>query len=134
MSQTTIIPHTQKPLVTRTYPTREALDSVIQSAALAQKSWAHAPLPDRLAIGRKFVTEFAAMADEISAELALQMGRPVSQGAGEVRGTIERANYMLDIAESALQDVSLTDTDKPGFRRFIKRTPLGVVLVIAPWK
>ena len=41
---------------------------------------------------------------------------------------------MLSIAESALSDVPLTDTDKPGFRRYIKRTPLGVVLVIAPWK
>jgi acyl-CoA reductase-like NAD-dependent aldehyde dehydrogenase len=28
----------------------------------------------------------------------------------------------------------MVDTDRPGFRRFIKRTPLGVVLVIAPWK
>jgi acyl-CoA reductase-like NAD-dependent aldehyde dehydrogenase len=41
---------------------------------------------------------------------------------------------MLDIATSSLADVTLEDTDKPGFRRYIKRTPLGVVLVIAPWK
>jgi acyl-CoA reductase-like NAD-dependent aldehyde dehydrogenase len=60
--------------------------------------------------------------------------RPVSQNAGEIRGTIERAKYMLSVAESSLADVGLQDTDKPGFRRFIRRTPLGVVLVIAPWK
>jgi acyl-CoA reductase-like NAD-dependent aldehyde dehydrogenase len=60
--------------------------------------------------------------------------RPVSQGPGEVRGFLERANYMLDIAESSLADVTLEDTDRPGFRRYIKREPLGVVLVIAPWK
>lgn len=41
---------------------------------------------------------------------------------------------MLSIAESSLADVSLADTDKPGFKRYIKRTPLGVMLVIAPWK
>jgi acyl-CoA reductase-like NAD-dependent aldehyde dehydrogenase len=41
---------------------------------------------------------------------------------------------MLDIAESSLADVTLEDTDRPGFRRYIKREPLGVVLVIAPWK
>lgn len=40
---------------------------------------------------------------------------------------------MLSIADAALADVPLTSTDKPGFRRFIKRTPLGVVLVISPW-
>ena len=93
------------------------------------------------------------MAGEIPLELTLQMGRyvlalpylirsrrlasicrPVSQVAGEIRGTLDRAKYMLSIAESSLADVGLQNTDKPGFRRFIRRTPLGVVLVIAPWK
>ena len=41
---------------------------------------------------------------------------------------------MLDIAATSLADVSLADTDKPGFKRWIKRTPIGVVFVIAPWK
>lgn len=41
---------------------------------------------------------------------------------------------MLSIAEKSLADVGLEDTDKPGFKRFIRRTPLGVVLVVAPWK
>ena len=59
---------------------------------------------------------------------------PVKQVPGEIRGTLQRADYMLSIAEKALKDVALTDTDQPGFRRYIKRVPLGVVLVIAPWK
>lgn len=41
---------------------------------------------------------------------------------------------MLSIAEKALAPVGLEDTDKPGFKRYIKREPLGVVFVIAPWK
>jgi acyl-CoA reductase-like NAD-dependent aldehyde dehydrogenase len=60
--------------------------------------------------------------------------RPISQGAGEIRGFLERANYLVDIADKSLADVTLEDTDKPGFRRFIKRVPLGVVMIIAPWK
>ena len=40
---------------------------------------------------------------------------------------------MLSIAEDSLKDVTLEETDKPGFKRFIRRAPLGVVLVIAPW-
>ena len=59
---------------------------------------------------------------------------PVKQVPGEIRGTLQRADYMLSIAEKALKDVTLADTDQPGFRRYIKRVPLGVVLVIAPWK
>lgn len=74
------------------------------------------------------------MKEDIPLELTLQMGRPVSQCPGEVRGLLERSNCMLDIAATSLADVSLADTDKPGFKRYIKRVPLGVVFVIAPWK
>jgi len=59
---------------------------------------------------------------------------PVSQGPGEIRGFLDRANHLLDIASKSLADVTLDDSDKPGFRRYIKRVPLGVILVIAPWK
>ncbi|KAF8962362.1 succinate semialdehyde dehydrogenase [Flammula alnicola] len=131
--QTTITPHSQEPYVTRTYPSQGELDKFIQNAALAQKAWSAVPVEERIAIGRKFTDEFRQMSDEIPLELTLQMGRPVSQGAGEIRGFLERANYMLDIAATSLADVSLESTDKPGFRRYIKRVPLGVVLVIAPW-
>ncbi|KII84711.1 hypothetical protein PLICRDRAFT_57239 [Plicaturopsis crispa FD-325 SS-3] len=132
-SQTTITPHSQEPFVTRTYPSEPELDKTIHSAAAAQAKWTQVPLEKRIAIGRKFMEEFKRMSDEIPLELTLQMGRPVKQNAGEIRGFLERANHMLDIAESSLADVPLTETDKPGFRRFIRRTPLGVVLVIAPW-
>jgi len=73
------------------------------------------------------------MSEEIPGELTLEMGRPTSQNPGEIRGLLERADYLLSIASSCLADVSLKDSDKPGFRRFIKRVPLGVVLVITPW-
>jgi acyl-CoA reductase-like NAD-dependent aldehyde dehydrogenase len=132
-SQTTITPHTQSPLITRTYPSEPELDALIRKSVEAQKEWGCVPLQSRIAIGRKFMDEFRKMSDEIPMELTLQMGRPVSQNAGEIRGFLDRADYMLSIAESCLADVPLTDTDKPGFKRYIKRTPLGVVLVIAPW-
>jgi acyl-CoA reductase-like NAD-dependent aldehyde dehydrogenase len=38
---------------------------------------------------------------------------------------------MTDIASAALADIDVGP--KPGFRRFIRREPLGVVLVLAPW-
>ncbi|THH18080.1 hypothetical protein EW146_g2840 [Bondarzewia mesenterica] len=132
-SQTTIVPHNQQPLVTRHYPSKNELDSVIVRVSEAQKAWSHVPLKQRIAIATRFMDEFQKMSDEIPLELTMQMGRPVSQSPGEIRGFLERAKYMLSIAESSLSDVQLKDTDKPGFRRFIRRAPHGVVLVIAPW-
>ncbi|KIM87724.1 hypothetical protein PILCRDRAFT_258948 [Piloderma croceum F 1598] len=131
--QTTISPHSQQPYVTRTYPSQPELDALIQKSAKAQKAWGRVPVQVRVAIGRKFMDEFKKISDEIPMELTMQMGRPISQNGGEIRGFLDRADYMLSIAESSLADVRLTDTDKPGFRRYIKRTPLGLVLVIAPW-
>jgi len=48
-----------------------------------------------------------------------------------VRGFDERARHMLAIAAEAL--APLDPGEKAGFRRFIRREPLGLVLTIAPW-
>lgn len=56
-SQTTIIPHTQKPLdgSTRTYPKTADLDDLIIQASVAQKSWAKVSLEERIKIGWRMV-------------------------------------------------------------------------------
>ena len=59
------------------------------------------------------------------------MGRPLRHSPGEVRGFEERARYMLGLAPTALAPVK--PADKPGFDRRIKRVPLGVIAVVAPW-
>ena len=71
------------------------------------------------------------MNQEVVPELAQQMGRPVRYG-GEFRGVEERARHMVRIAEKSLAPI-VPEDERPGFRRMIKREPVGVVLVIAPW-
>ena len=71
-----------------------------------------------------------AMNEEVVPELAWQMGRPIRFG-GELGGTIERTEYCAKIAAEALADVERTD--KAGFKRYLRRVPLGIVMVIAPW-
>ena len=61
----------------------------------------------------------------------MQMGRPVGQTPGEVMGTISRANYMISVAEEALADVVVEQSD--AFTRFIRKEALGVILVIGAW-
>ena len=74
---------------------------------------------------------FVGRRDEIAREITAQMGRPIAQSPGEVRGFEERARYMLAAAPAALGDVE--PEPKPGFTRLIRREPLGLVLVLAPW-
>jgi acyl-CoA reductase-like NAD-dependent aldehyde dehydrogenase len=73
-----------------------------------------------------------AKADALAEELTWQIGRPLSQSPGELRrGFHERAIFVCDVAEKTLEDVQVEP--KSGFQRFIRREPLGVVFVIAPW-
>lgn len=109
----------------------EQIAAALAKAERAQQAWKRTPLSERVAIGRKAIAAFVAKEDQLAEELCWMMGRPIRYAAGEIRGFAERAGYMADIAESALADIQLPD--KPGFTRFIRREPLGVALVIAPW-
>jgi acyl-CoA reductase-like NAD-dependent aldehyde dehydrogenase len=112
--------------------TAQEIDATLESAARAQRDWKRVPLPERLAVCGRMVDWMVARTDEIATELTWQMGRPVSQTPFEIRrGFQERARHMIAIAPDALADIDAGP--KPGFRRFIRREPLGVVLVLAPW-
>ena len=107
------------------------LETVLLRAAAAQRAWRSTDLAERAAICRRFCDAFEAKRDEIALELTWQMGRPVSYAPSEVRGTLERARYMIDIAPEALADVDAGP--KENFRRFVRREPLGVVFTVAAW-
>ncbi|HYO82343.1 MAG TPA: aldehyde dehydrogenase family protein [Bryobacteraceae bacterium] len=131
-AQKTISPVDGRELVVRPLATGAEIAALLQRATAAQKVWKAVPLPERIAIIERFVTLMEARADEIGEELTWQMGRPVRYSPNEIRrGFAERARYMASIAPEALEDVLLSP--KPGFSRFIRREPLGVVLTIAPW-
>lgn len=115
---------------TRPVLSSEAARTKINRARAAQADWAARPLTERIDLVLKGVARIGAMNDEIVPELAHQMGRPVRYG-GEFGGFDERASYMAGIAETALADIVIEDSD--AFKRFIARDPHGLVLVIAPW-
>jgi len=127
----TITPVDGSVYLERRYADDRQIDAALAAAAAAQKAWAHAALAERAALCAKAVDAFVAKADRHVEELAWQMGRPVRFGRSEIGGFEERARYMIDIAEAALADVEVGE--KEGFRRFIRRVPLGVVLTVAPW-
>jgi acyl-CoA reductase-like NAD-dependent aldehyde dehydrogenase len=109
----------------------EEINSTVQSAVEAQKKWKAIAISRRAELCHKAIDIMVAKGDEIAREITLQMGRPIQYALGEVRGLEERARYMIDIAESELADIAVEN--KPGFKRFIRREPLGVVLTLAPW-
>ena len=118
-------------LFERAYPTAREIEGALDRASAAQIDWAAADLSVRRQSCEKFVAAFVQDADTHAKDIALQMGRPIRVGKGEVAGFEERATRMIAFAGDALADVAASVT--PGFTRFIRRGPLGLVLVIAPW-
>ncbi len=108
----------------------EAAQASATRARQAQAAWAARPLQERIDLVMAGVAKVGEMNETIVPELAKMMGRPVRYG-GEFGGFNERASHMAAIAEEALADILVEDSDR--FKRYIKRLPHGVVFVVAPW-
>ena len=127
---------TISPVDGRVYVERELagprqIAETLARAAPAQQAWKKTPVLERQKILLKAVEAFVANKDKIAEEITRQMGRPIVQAPGEVRGFEERARYMIEAAPKALADRDVEP--KQNSRRFIRHEPLGIVFTIAPW-
>ncbi|HEY3850307.1 MAG TPA: aldehyde dehydrogenase family protein [Steroidobacteraceae bacterium] len=127
----TISPVDGRIYVERPLETADGINRALDSARRAEAAWAALPLAARCEMLAKAVDAFVARTDDIAAEITWQMGRPIRYTPGEVRGFEERARYMLSAAPQAL--AAIQPGEKAGFKRQIKRVPLGVIVVVAPW-
>jgi acyl-CoA reductase-like NAD-dependent aldehyde dehydrogenase len=126
-----ISPVDGREVVRRAASSAAEIEAAIRAARKAQPEWRRVPVAERGKILSKAVDAMLAMRDEIAPELAWQMGRPVRYGGGELNGFEERARYMIGLAETAL--APLVPEPKRGFKRYIVREPVGIVLTVAPW-
>ncbi|MEX2616303.1 MAG: aldehyde dehydrogenase family protein [Alphaproteobacteria bacterium] len=124
------------PIDGRVFVERPLADDVEIAAALARAAaagpgWRATPLRERCAILSRAVENLAMDTNAIAQELTWQMGRPIAHAPGEIAGFAERARHMIAIAPAALADI--TPAPQRGFTRFIRRVPLGLCFVAAPW-
>jgi len=104
--------------------------SAVSSARAALPEWRKVSVAERGRYMLAFLDALLAMNDDIAQELAWQMGRPIRYG-GEKGAGAERVRAMVALSEKAL--APYTPPVKDGFRRYIAREPVGIVMVIAPW-
>ena len=128
--QKTITPIDNTVYVEREYHSNK-IEETIESSMKAQKDWSNLAVSERVNVLNNFVNDFLSRGDVIGEELSRQVGRPISQAAGELNGFKERADYMLSIAEKKLAHIDVTKDNN--FKSYIKRRALGIVFVIAPW-
>jgi acyl-CoA reductase-like NAD-dependent aldehyde dehydrogenase len=130
--QQTISPIDGSIYAERELATNEQTEATLARAVAAQREWKHTTIAERAKICRQMLAWLVEHADRIGEELTWQMGRPIAYSPFEIRrGFAERVSYLCDIAEQSLADIQIEP--KENFHRFIRREPLGVVLVLAPW-
>ncbi len=119
----TISPIDNDVVCTTTYSSESELNACLRF----NPAWQSSSLDERIQYLKTFLELFADDVDDIAKGITLQMGRPFLQAKGEAKGVLERANYLLSIAKDTLADHYVSDDN------FIRRYPLGKILVIAPW-
>lgn len=128
---TTISPITNKPVLTRNGLSDADLQSLPETAASAFESYRHTSLAERQEIVKKALKLLNDRQDVLGKEITEQMGRPIAYTPKEVTTAVMRGEYLLKISEDTLKDTP--GEPEKGFKRYIKKVPLGPVLILFPW-
>jgi acyl-CoA reductase-like NAD-dependent aldehyde dehydrogenase len=107
------------------------IEALCRRAVRAGDAVASLTVAERAAICTRFLERVEADADEIAHDVTRQMGKPIAEARAEVRTMIDRARYMIGIAEAELGVELLPE--RAGLERYIEHLPVGVVLDIAAW-
>ncbi|EKV07627.1 Aldehyde dehydrogenase family protein, putative [Penicillium digitatum PHI26] len=132
---TTISPVTNEPVVTRTGVSPDELKQITVAAQAAFRLFSQSTtLEQRQKIVESALDVLEKKKDELAREVTEQMGRPIAYTGAEVATAIKRSRYLIRISSSVLGEQGVVPgEEEKGFRRYIKRSPVGVVLIIFPW-
>ncbi|EFR02394.1 aldehyde dehydrogenase [Nannizzia gypsea CBS 118893] len=130
---TTISPITNKPVVTRAGVTQDELAALPKAAQEAFRAFSRSTtLAQRQEIVARALGLLAKKKDALAREVTEQMGRPIAYTGVEITTAVKRGEYLNRVAGETLGEPVPGDAE-PGFKRYLKKEPLGVVLVIFAW-
>ncbi|KAI2479554.1 Betaine aldehyde dehydrogenase 2 [Pyrenophora tritici-repentis] len=128
---TTISPITNKPVLTRNGLSDADIKSLPETAAAAFESYRRTSLAERQKIVKQALKLLNDRQDVLGKEITEQMGRPIAYTPKEVTTAVMRGEYLLKISDETLKD---TDGEpEKGFKRYVRKVPLGPVLILFPW-
>lgn len=108
----------------------EHVEEALSHARAALKSWSAVHGWERGRILRAIAGELAARTDAIAKALSLEIGRPISQAAGEVGAAVEQFQWYAGEAERLFGD---TIPSRQGGRLIIEKEPVGICAAFTAW-
>jgi acyl-CoA reductase-like NAD-dependent aldehyde dehydrogenase len=106
------------------------VDSVVRSAAAAQRAWAAAGIAERCAALTAALAPLDTQLDALAQLLARESGKPRADCRGELGFALTWARWALGRAPHVLADTELDDAQG---RLVQRRVPFGVVAAVTPW-
>ncbi len=109
---------------------KEEVDRILDAAAKAQKAWARVSIAERAIPMRKVAALLRERAPELGRLAAIEMGKPLKDGAAEAVKCAWVCEYYAENAEKFLAPRPETSD---GSRAFVRFDPIGVILAVMPW-
>ncbi|KAA3637111.1 MAG: NAD-dependent succinate-semialdehyde dehydrogenase [Armatimonadetes bacterium] len=104
--------------------------SHIAIADRLQREWMQTDLGTRRMHMLRLADVLESRVDELATLMALEMGKPVNEGRGEVKKCAWACRYYAEEAEAILADLRI-DTERS--QSYVAYRPLGVILAVMPW-
>ena len=116
-----------------TYPTitDEALETVLEKADAAYRTWRDTPVAERAALIRRAAELHRERRDELAAIIVREMGKPLAAAEAEVDFAADITEFYADNAERITGDQAIEILGEG--TAVIRRAPIGVLLGIMPW-
>jgi len=106
------------------------IQQAITKADDAYKEWRNISLSERSALLHKIADIYIERQDELANMIAVEMGKPVAQGKGELALVAEIYRYYADNAEQLLAHNQINVAEGSAF---VEKLPVGALLGIMPW-
>ena len=130
MSITSINPATGETLETFQETAPAEVEHILSRAHAAFLEWRHTPFAHRGQRMRKAAELLRSRRDEYARTMALEMGKPITQGEAEIDKCAWVCDFYAEHAEAMLAEQERT-TDAS--RSYVRFDPLGPVLAVMPW-
>ena len=123
-------PATGEPLAEYAVFSDADIDTALDTADEAQRSWAARPIEARAGVLRRVAAILRDEIDELALLVTREMGKPLAEARAEVEKCATTCDFYADNAAAFLADeVVSTSAD----RSWISYEPVGVVLAVMPW-
>lgn len=129
-SFTTFNPSTGDALAQISISDAAAVQAAVARARASSEAWIALGIEGRAICLRAVGAELEVRAEELAGLVHAEMGKPLAEALGEVRGRAKGMDSVIDTATRALEPETAESASTVSH---LVRDPLGVVAAIAPW-